>query len=288
VSRRLSALNEAGRGRSVVVVLKAASVAGSSPAGERELAEAAGPLTGVVDGWAGLVPVACSLVGRYVGRTEHLWVPQVEGAQVGHEASVVLLGRLLCLDRRLLFEAPGVLLGAEVDNLGKVTWPVSVLGHRHAENVRRVPGQGLLAGYSADHARQVITMALDNPHEAGLLSAAILVEVDLGGVVDDDPSKVLGCIAPPLALLRPITVATSLGLGSEADHGHAPAVIGDPRRGTEPAVGIGGELTLPATQIPADPGWVGRPTLDDPNEHELLPFPRRIPKDARSAAPTSF
>ena len=111
-------------------------------------------------------------------------------------------------------------------------------------------------------------MALDNPHEAGPLSAAILVEVDLGGVVDDDPSKVLGCIAPPLALLRPITVAASLGLRGEADDSHTPTVVGDPRRGTEPAVGIGSELTLPATQIPADPRWVGRPTLDDPDEHE--------------------
>src|SRR4029453_14039942 len=143
----------------------------------------------------------------------------------------------------------------------------------HAENLRRVPGLDLLAEPCADHARQVVTMALDNPHEAGLLSAAILVEVDLGGVVDDDPSKMLGCIAPPLPLLRPITVATSLGLGGEANHCHAPSVIGDSVRGGEPAVGIGGELTLTAAQIPADSGWVRRPALDDPNEHELLPFP---------------
>src|SRR5829696_12839 len=97
--------------------------------------------------------------------------------------------------------------------------------------------------------------------------------MDLRGVVDGDPSKVLGGIPPPLSVLRPVAVATSLGLGGEADHGDAPAVFGDPGRGTEPAVGVGGELSLPAAQIPSDPGRVGRPALDDLNEHGLLSFP---------------
>jgi hypothetical protein len=96
--------------------------------------------------------------------------------------------------------------------------------------------------------------------------------MDLRGVVQVDPSKVLGGIPPPLALLGPVAVAVRLGLGGEADHGDAPAVVGDPGRGTEPAVGVGGELSLPAAQIPADPGWVGRPALDDLNEHGLLSF----------------
>src|SRR5512132_458044 len=94
--------------------------------------------------------------------------------------------------------------------------------------------------------------------------------MDLRGVVDGDPGKVLGGIAPPLSVLRPVAVTTRLGLGGEADHGDAPAVLGDPRGGTEPTVGVGGELSLPAAQIPADPGWVGRPALNDLNEHELL------------------
>src|SRR5512132_575848 len=94
--------------------------------------------------------------------------------------------------------------------------------------------------------------------------------MDLGGVVGDDPSKVLRRVPPPLALLGPVGVAARLGLGGEADHGDAPAVLGDPRGGTEPAVGVGGELSLPAAQISADPGWVGRPALNDLNEHGLL------------------
>src|SRR6187431_2568440 len=97
--------------------------------------------------------------------------------------------------------------------------------------------------------------------------------MDLGSVVDDDPSKVLGGVAPPLSVLRPVAVVAGLGFGGEADHGDAPAVFGDPGRGAEPAVGVGGELSLPAAQIPADPGWVGLPALDDLNEHELVSFP---------------
>jgi hypothetical protein len=93
--------------------------------------------------------------------------------------------------------------------------------------------------------------------------------MDLRGVVQVDPSKVLGGVPPPLALLGPVAVAARLGLGGEADHGDAPAVVGDPGRGTEPAVGVGGELSLPAAQVPADPGWVGRSALDDLNEHGL-------------------
>src|SRR4029453_2663061 len=109
-------------------------------------------------------------------------------------------------------------------------------------------------------------------HEAGLLSAAVPKDVDLGGVVGDDPGKVLGGVSPPLSLLGPVVVAARLGLGGEADHGDAPAVVGDPGGGAEPAVGVGGELSLPAAQVPADPGWVGRPALNDLNEHELLSF----------------
>src|SRR4030095_17182864 len=50
----------------------------------------------------------------------------------------------------------------------------------------------------------------------------------------------------------------------------APAIRGDPGGGPEPAVGVGGELSLPAAQISADPGGVGRPALDDLNEHGRL------------------
>src|SRR5215203_7252319 len=101
--------------------------------------------------------------------------------------------------------------------------------------------------------------------------------MDLRGVVEDDPSKVLGGVPPPLALLGPIAVASRLLLRGEADHGDAPAVFGDPRGGTEPAVGVGGELPLPAAQIPADPRWVGRSTLDDLNEHGPLSFSASVP-----------
>jgi hypothetical protein len=50
-------------------------------------------------------------------------------------------------------------------------------------------------------------------------------------------------------------------------HHDAPAVLGGPCRGAQPAVGIDGELSLPAVQLLADPGWVEGPTLDDLNEH---------------------
>src|SRR5215218_8223317 len=97
--------------------------------------------------------------------------------------------------------------------------------------------------------------------------------MDLGGVVGDNPGQVLGGVSPPLALLGPVAVAAGLVLRGEADHGDAPAVLGDPRGGPKPAVGVGGEQPLPAAQISADPGWVGRPALDDLNEHQLLSFP---------------
>src|SRR4029450_12911865 len=117
-------------------------------------------------------------------------------------------------------------------------------------------------------------MALDDLHEAGLLSAAVPKDVDLGGVVGDDPGKVLGGVSPPLSLLGPVVVAARLGLGGEADYGDAPAVLGDPRGGAEPAVGVGGELSLPAAQISADPGRGGRSALDDLNEHGLCVLAR--------------
>src|SRR5215216_4903272 len=93
--------------------------------------------------------------------------------------------------------------------------------------------------------------------------------MDLGGVVEDDPSEVLGGVSPPLTLLGPVTVTASLLLRGEVDHGDAPAVFGDPGSGPEPAVGVGGELPVPAAEISADSGWVGRPALGDLNEHEL-------------------
>src|SRR4030095_9029485 len=92
-------------------------------------------------------PAPCGsscLVGRYVGRAEQLRVSQVEGAQAGHQAASFLLGGLVFFDRRILVVAPGVLLGGEVQDLGEVTGPVSVLGHRHPEDVRRFPGQDLV------------------------------------------------------------------------------------------------------------------------------------------------
>jgi hypothetical protein len=70
--------------------------------------------------------------------------------------------------------------------------------------------------------------------------------MDLGGVMDSDPSKVLGGVSPPLALLGPVAVAARLLLRGKTDHGDAPAVLGDPRRRAEPAVGVGGQLSLPA------------------------------------------
>src|SRR5919108_3622987 len=213
---------------------------------------------------------ASALVGVDVGRAEHLRVAQVEAARVGHQAAQLLQARLVGLGRRLLFEALGVLLGGEIHDLGEVTWPVGVLGQRHSQDVRRFPGQDLpLVALQADHPFQVVAMALGDPDEAGLVGAAIPVQVNLGGIMDSDPSKVLGGVSPPLALLGPVAVAASLGLGGEADHGDAPAVLGDPRRGAQPAVGAGGKLSLPAAQIPADSGWVGRPALDDPNKHAL-------------------
>jgi hypothetical protein len=116
-------------------------------------------------------------------------------------------------------------------------------------------------------------MALDDLHKAGRSSAAIPVGVDRGGIMNGDPSEVLTGVSPPLAMLGPVAVAASLGLGGEADHGDAPAVLGDPRRGAQPAVGAGGEQPLPTSQISADPGWIGRPAVDDPKEHELVSFP---------------
>jgi hypothetical protein len=68
----------------------------------------------------------------------------------------------------------------------------------------------------------------------------------------------------------------SLLLRVEVHHHHAPAVLGDSGRGAEPAVGVGGELSLPTVQLPADPRRVERPTLDDLDEHGL-----RLPGDAR-------
>src|SRR5215211_3788586 len=109
--------------------------------------------------------------------------------------------------------------------------------------------------------------------------------MDLRGVVEDDPSKVLGGVPPPLALLGPIAVASRLLLRGEADHGDAPAVFGDPRGGPEPAVGVGGELSLPAAQIPADPRWVGRSTLDDLNEHGPLSFSASVPSPGAVGRP---
>src|SRR5215203_4122996 len=96
--------------------------------------------------------------------------------------------------------------------------------------------------------------------------------MDLRGVVGADPGEVLGGVTPPLTLFGPVAVAACMGLGGEADHGDAPAVFGDPSGGPEPAVGVGGELSLPAAQISADPGWVGRPHLDDLNEHGIVSF----------------
>jgi hypothetical protein len=45
-----------------------------------------------------------------------------------------------------------------------------VLGHRHAQDVRRVRGENLLLVASeADHAVHVLCVALDNLHEPGLI-----------------------------------------------------------------------------------------------------------------------
>jgi hypothetical protein len=121
----------------------------------------------------------------------------------------------------------------------------------------------MLAGQTG-HVFQVVAAALGDLDEAGLVSAAIPIDVDLGCIMDSDPSKVLGGVSPPLALLGPVAVAASVGLGGEADRGDAPAVLGNPGRGAQPAVGVGGEQPLPAAQISADPGRVGRPLVARP------------------------
>jgi hypothetical protein len=79
-------------------------------------------------------------------------------------------GRLVSLGRTLLFEAPGVLLGGEVHDLGEVPRPVGVLGHRHTQDVRRLPGENLLlVAPEADHALHAVGVALDDLHIAGLI-----------------------------------------------------------------------------------------------------------------------
>src|SRR5215216_3888827 len=99
-----------------------------------------------------------------------------------------------------------------------------MLGHRHAQDVRRVLGQDLvLVASQAGHALPVVAMALDDLDEAGLISAALPIGVDRGGIMNNDPSEMLGGVSPPLALLGPLAVAARLGLGGEAVHGDAPA-----------------------------------------------------------------
>ena len=114
-------------------------------------------------------------------------------------------------------------------------------------------------------------MALHHLHEAGLVGITVLHDVHIGRLVEPHGPVEAGLgLGPPGPLLGPVAVAASVGFGGEVDHGDAPAVFGDPRGGPEPAVGVGGELSLPAAKISADPGWVGRPALDDLNEHGLL------------------
>src|SRR5215213_3756541 len=220
-------------------------------------------------GIRGLLP----LIRWCVGGAEQLRVPQVEGAQVGHQAAQL---------RRLLFCAPGVLLGGEVGRLGELAWPVVVLGQRPAQDVRRVAGEELVVVASeADHALHVVGSALDDLHEPGRIRPAVQVHMDLPGVVGNDPGEMLGGVPPPFALLGPFAVAARVVLGGEADHAQAPAVFGDPGCRPEPAVGAGGELSLPASQVPADPGWVGRPTLGDLDEHGLHPSDAHVAGDVR-------
>jgi hypothetical protein len=77
-----------------------------------------------------------------------------------------------------------------------------MLGHRHGQDVRRVLGQGLvLAASQAGNALPVVAVALDDLDEAGLISAALPIDVDLGGIMNNDPSEMLGGVSPPLALL---------------------------------------------------------------------------------------
>jgi hypothetical protein len=93
--------------------------------------------------------------------------------------------------------------------------------------------------------------------------------------VEGDLAEMPGGLPPPGAVLGPVAAAASLPLGGEVHHHHAPAVLGDAGRGAEPAVGIGGELSLPAVQLPVDPSRVERPALHDLDEHGL-----RLPGDA--------
>jgi hypothetical protein len=132
----------------------------------------------------------------------------------------------------LLFEAPGILLGGEVQDLGEVPRPVGVLGHRHPQDVRRFPGQDLLlVTPEAGHALPVVDVALDNLHIAGQVRAAIPEETHLGGVVEGNLAEMPGGLPPPGAVLGPIAAATSLGLGGEVHHHDAPAVLGDSGHG---------------------------------------------------------
>ena len=87
--------------------------------------------------------------------------------------------------------------------------------------------------------------------------------------MEGDLAEMLGGLLPPGPVLGPVAAATSLLLGGEVHHHHAPAVLGDAGRGTEPPVGVGGELSLPAVQLPADPRRVKRPALHDLDKHGL-------------------
>src|SRR6266542_2297378 len=115
-------------------------------------------------------------------------------------------------------------------------------------------------------------MTLDHLHEAGVVRAALLEGVHPRPVVEDHVGQVLGRPAPPGVLLGAVALAAGRLHGIEADHGDEATVVGGPRRGAEPAFRVRLQLGPPAVQLVLETVRIGRPTLNNLNEHPAPPF----------------
>src|SRR6476659_6753534 len=180
--------------------------------------------------------------------------------------------RLQLWRRYLAFAVASLGFGGEVHDHGVAA--VFVADPHAAEHVgtERCPLVSVLV-HQLTGPYRIAALALHDLHEAGLIWIALKVDRDVGAVLERGVTvENLGCLGPPLILLRTVAVATCVIFGVEADHRDGPSVLGDPAGTAKPASRARRKVLHPRVESGVQRLRIGRLALDDLNEHTKPPM----------------
>ena len=131
----------------------------------------------------------------------------------------------------------------------------------------RVPLVGVLV-HELPGSFWIVAAALHDLHEARLVGIALNINGDVGAVTERGfPVEELRGLGPPLVLLGPIAVAAGILLGFEAHNRDGPTIFSDAARAPKPASRARRKILEPTIESGIQRLRVGRPALDNLNEH---------------------